>query len=207
MSQWSLDGTVAFVGRKLMVWLTGRYFWLQDVGHGSGRGMPFKTRAMGSLLLYPWRLEGAVVRAVPAKGCGPVVKIIPWVKHIGTKEKLGTYSFFFFPFFFFVSMKSNRLSRIWASENEDLSHISKHSGKLSSAIQISFEPPNSIILSNWKFFFLGKKNLMQAGLKALSPLEHPMGLSKLPCDEFIVLPLPRPYGLHSSKSKQSLTRW
>lgn len=100
MSQWSLDGTVAFVGRKLMVWLTGRYFWLQDVGHGSGRGMPFKTRAMGSLLLYPWRLEGAVVRAVPAKGCGPVVKIIPWVKHIGTKEKLGTYSFFFFPFFF-----------------------------------------------------------------------------------------------------------
>ena len=101
MSQWSLDGTMAFVGRTLMVWLTGRYFWLQDVGHGSGRGMPFKTRAMGSLLLYPWRLEGAVVRAVPAKGCGPVVKIIPWVKHLGTKEKLGTYSFFFFLFFFF----------------------------------------------------------------------------------------------------------
>lgn len=90
---------MAFVGRKLMVWLTGRYFWLQDVGHGSGRGMPFKTRAMGSLLLYPWRLEGAVVRAVPTKGCRPVVKIIPWVKHIGTKEKLRI-CYFFFLFFF-----------------------------------------------------------------------------------------------------------
>lgn len=146
--------------------------------------MPLKTRAMGSLLLYPWRLEGAVVRAVPAKGCRPMVKIIPWVKHTGTKEKLGIYSLFFL--FFFSSMKSNQISRIWASENEDLSHISKCSGKLFSTIQISFEPPSSIILSNWKFFFLGKKkSLMQAGLKALSLFGHPMGLSKLPCDEFV----------------------
>ena len=87
------------VGSKLMVWLTERYFWLQDVGDGSGRGVPFKTCVMGLLLLYPSRLEGAVERDVPARGCRSVVEIMPWTKHIDAKEMLGTYSFFFFFFF------------------------------------------------------------------------------------------------------------
>ena len=47
---------------------------------------------------------------------------------------------------------------------------------------------------------------MQAGLKALSLFGHPVGLSKLHCDELIVLHLHGPYGLYSTKSKQSLTR-
>ena len=151
-------------------------------------------------------IGGAVVRAVPTKGYRPVVKIIPWVKHIGTKEKLRICSFFFLLFFFFLWKVTGSLGselqkmKIWATFQNILGNCSLPF--------ISFKPSSSLILSNWKFFFLGKKKcLMQAGLKALSLFGHPMGLSKLPCDEFIVLHLDGPYGLHSSKSKQSLTRW
>lgn len=103
--------------------------------------------ARHTFVLHPRRL-GAVARA---RGCRPGLKIMPQAKHMYAKEKWGINSCYF-------PVHNSLLSTLRASDNGRLGHISKLSGQLSLAIQITFQLSSSIILSKRKIFISrGKK--------------------------------------------------